>query len=428
MLVTIKIVGRTGNCFISHRGKGDIMFRKILSFCCVFFTLILFTFSCSPGGTPSTPYPSTQGSALNVSTNQPCAGISLTPVSTMANGTIPATAETTISPAAVQTTVNGNIPATHPDSPVMGRFEISPFPEPGKKFECVLNLEVRRIWEGLWQNQTSDVLVDSKAWISISRAGIHGSYSEARNFTEVPREEVVLSCNTVWEGNALETRSIELKSTLCLPGDGIWLIEGDFAGSTDNIRRPSLLHWSHYFAIDDGIALKYKSDAMKSSPLAYLEHFSYGRSGLLPFEEQNPLILELDISHPPLAGEEVTLTYKALCPLFDINDLILKMVFVMRNKNVSITGFSAKDIVVKSELGFSPDVFGNVLWDKWKTSLRMGEPRELSTTIKFPEPGEWNIGISGRGYLPNGKTAYTSDDIKLTISENQSYYGWEEKR
>jgi hypothetical protein len=137
------------------------------------------------------------------------------------------------------------------------------------------------------RNVTADTLANSKAWISISRAGIHDSYSEAKKFTEVPLEDVVVSGDTTWEGNALENRSIKLKSIISLPRDGIWDFQGYFKGN--NWKSPLQFRlYGHYFAATDEIAILYKSDEMIISPLAYLEYFDYGTPFNYQFQNKIP--------------------------------------------------------------------------------------------------------------------------------------------
>jgi hypothetical protein len=384
----------------------------------------------TPGGiaTPTGQAAVTAGSPALTST----AGALVQPSVTAVNGlTFPKPSNTNaciIQPIvdSITSTASTDSPQTAPiittssDFPVMSRFEISSTPRRGQNIEIFFSLEIKSLSTGWpFMNQTPDSLLNANAWVSVFKADIDGSFSKARRLTAVP--EAVVSGNTSWEGNAQETRYIELKSTIRLPGDGIWFITGDFTG---NHKNAAMIEYSKYFAIVDGITLDYRSEEIKSSSLAYLKNFSYGWSDLLPNTEENPLRLEMDMEHPPLAGEEVTLTFLASSSFFDIRELTVGTDFGKRNANGGILVMPANVIVVKSELGYSQDIFDNTLWEKWQIDLTKGKTRTLLTTIKFPYPGEWQITIRGKGDLPNGKRVIANDEINLTITDNQAYYGW----
>jgi hypothetical protein len=267
-------------------------------------------------------------------------------------------------------------------------------------------------------------LADSIAWIQVLWAGIDGPYSEARQYTEIPFEDIVVSGDTSWEGNALETKTIELRSTIHLPKEGKWGFVGQFTG--DNWEKPVIR--SRYMAVADGLAIPYYPQDLENSPLAYLEHFGYGLAGKLPADEKHPVFLGLDMTHPPLAGEEVTITYLVLSPYYDIDDFKVETDFTRRTEDNEIVKVPAVEIVVNTEIGWDVDAWGNTIWKDWETDIAKNEVRELTHIIRFPEPGEWQIHIYGSCVLPENGYYGAGDTIKLTITEDKAYYGWQDRR
>lgn len=359
--------------------------------------------------------------------SSPAASQTTTPSVELSQGKI-------LPPISVASGVSVIDPVTMP--PVQGRFDFTPLPKTGENVELlfnidILNTDINYLWAGTWHKETPATLTNSKVWIEVEKAGIKGSYSEARKFSRIPLNEVVVDGQTSWEGNALENKSIKLKSTIRLPGDGIWLFRGYFAGSNWNLS----FRYSRYIAVADGFSVDcfslFPDDDLKSTPLAYLANFDYGKELLrnqLPITEQNPLSLEIDIAHPPLAGEEMTLIYRAGSPFRDIDDVAINTNFTKRTAYDQIIDIAATDIVVNSELGWDTNVFDKKIWPEWMLNLKKNETRELLTTIRFPEYGEWTIHIQGEGQLPYGKYAWANDDLKLTIQENIAYYGWEKRQ
>ena len=323
-----------------------------------------------------------------------------------------------------QTSVTTQPPATEPDYPVSGRLVILPITD--KEMEVHFSINIERIWEGTWPlvGAASDTLADSRAWITVLWAGIDGSYSEARQYTEIPFEDIVVSGDISWEGNAQETRTIELQSTIRLPEDGKWDFVGKFAG--DNWIRP--VRQTQRMAVAGGIVVPNYPQDLLDSPLAYLELYGHGLTGKLPADEKDPVYLELDMTHPPLAGEEVTITYLALSPYYDINDFKVETYFKKRNEENKVVYVPAAEIVVNTEIGWDVDAWGNTIWKDWETDIAKGEMIELTHVIKFPEPGEWEIRIYSRCILPEVESYKTSDNIKLTITEGKAYYGWQDRR
>jgi hypothetical protein len=349
--------------------------------------------------------------------------ISCTSSPTKENGSVGnLTSPTTTSTVPTETTTMPP-PTTEPNYPVTGSLELSRLPLPGEETEVMFSINVVRAWEGIWQivEATSDTLADSKAWITVLWMGIDGRYSETRQYTEIPVEEIAVSGDTSWKGNALENRSIELKSTIRLPKEGKWIIKGSFTG--DNWGKP--LDYSQQIVVADGTAVPYND--LLSSPLAYLDDLEYTYY-ILPPDEQNPVLVEVDMTHPPLAGEEVSTMLSVLSPFYDIEDFKIKVQFVKRtgdDEDIEIIMVPADDVIVSSELGWETDGFNRAVST---IDLVKNETRELSYIIRFPEPGEWIVDISGRCFIPDTGSFFSPDDgIKLTITESKAYYGWEKK-
>jgi len=335
--------------------------------------------------------------------------------------TIPMACDNATSSTSFDTTTQN--PTTEPDYPVSGRLDVSPITD--KEMEIHFTIDIERIWDGTWHyvEATSDTLADSKAWIKVLWAGIDGPYSEARQYTEIPLEDIVVSGDTSWEGNALETRTIELCSTIRLPKDGKWDFKGQFAG--DNWIRPVSL--TQRLAVADGIVVPNYPQDLLDSPLAYLELYGHGLTGKVTTNEQYPVSVELDMTHPPLAGEEVTVTCLVRSPYYDIDDFKVRTYFKKRNEDNEIVNVSATEIVVSTEVGWDVDAYGDTIWKDWETDIAKDETIKLTHIIEFPEPGEWEIRVYGSCILPEEKYYTITDAIKLTIMEDKAYYGWKDR-
>lgn len=311
--------------------------------------------------------------------------------------------------------------ATEANYPVTGRMVVTPVTD--KEMEVHFTINIARIWDGPWSligDATSDTLADSKAWITVLWAGINGKYSEARKYTEIPPEDIVVSGDTSWSGNIQEPMTIELKSTVRLPKDGKWAFIGQFAGK--NWTRP--VKRSLYMAVADGFAIPYYSQDLVESPLDYLECFDYGQNGKLPPDEQRPVYLELDMDHPPLAGEEVAITYVVTSPFYDVEGYEAKTRIRKRTEGNEVIEVPAVQIVVESEIGWDVNAYGDTIWKGWETDISKDETRESIHIIKFPETGDWEIYIHGKCRIEGMGVCETNDTIRLTITEDKAYYGW----
>ena len=143
----------------------------------------------------------------------------------------------------------GNINATEmPYSPIDLTLDISSMPSLGKTVELTFTVEVKDLWDSLWMGQTVDTISNAKASVDFFWADIHGSYSEAKYFVQIPHEDVLVDGELNWEGNALENREITLHSQIQLPKEGVWEIRANFSGQD----WTSVSSFTKYIAVADG--------------------------------------------------------------------------------------------------------------------------------------------------------------------------------
>lgn len=302
----------------------------------------------------------------------------------------------------------GTIP--YPEIPVNGYIDVKPYPLPRETVSWVFHLETSAKWEKLNQGSKANTLTEAKAWLEVKWAGIDGSYSEARSYSNVPIEEILVSGETRWEGNARQHRTIDLSPEIRLPRDGVWLFQGYFSGRDWSERET--LCYEIVIAVVDGVAVNYRY-GLEGSALSYLQWFDYGTSSKVPVSESRPIHVELDISKLPRAGEEVVLTYRVSSPFFSIKDFYMRTLIVKKeDKPITIP---SSDVLISGELN-------------WTTDIAKGEVIERTAIIKLPETGEWVIQASGSYPGQKSGLSGTTDDIKITINDEKSYYGWEERR
>jgi hypothetical protein len=106
----------------------------------------------------------------------------------------------------------------------------------GKTVQLTFTINVNELWYGEWQGRKTEDMAQARAWLQVLWADIHGSYSAARKFVEVPLSEVSPGSDFSWQGNALNTREITLRGDFQIPREGIWKIIGYFAA--DNWDQP----------------------------------------------------------------------------------------------------------------------------------------------------------------------------------------------
>jgi hypothetical protein len=245
-----------------------------------------------------------------------------------------------------------------------------------------------------------DNLVNSHLDLEFYWTNIYGSYSEAKRAELIPIDEVLVSGDTTWEGDASVNRSITLHSQIILPREGVWKIKATFSTNDDVQLTDSIK-----VAVAEGTSVIMYTEEFYSSPLAYLANFSYGGISEKYLDELHPIFIALDISKAPLVGEEVTLTYR-------IESLY------------EVPNFSTQFVVYKRTIGVaeervSPDkiISGNNL--SWQGDLIPGQPIVVTSTIVFPEEGDWKIGVrrdEGRYF----------DYIWINVTDTRGSFGWED--
>jgi hypothetical protein len=127
------------------------------------------------------------------------------------------------------------------------------------------------------------------------------------------------------------------------------------------------------------------------------------------------------MTHPPLTGEEVKMTFRPFSPTYDIKDFKITMIFHKRNENEkNFSVIPAANIMVSTELQWNPDTLKNAVG---KIDIQKNTTRELVSVIRFPEPGDWKIDIRGDFVRPDQGFVSVGDQIPLTVTDNKSYYG-----
>ena len=308
-------------------------------------------------------------------------------------------------------TINNNLTSTIPTVlPTQADFGINVSlnepPKPGETAELTF-------WAHTYDanfytvNQGTE---NAQAWMEFWWTNPNASYLEAKQAVRIPLEEVVISGDTTWEGNYKEKGHIELHCTIQLPREGIWRIEGYFTG--EGWKGP-ICGYREIFVSKDIAAQMYE---LKSSSLDYLTYFDYGflkdaRKIDYLTEDTRPQIVELDISKAPVAGEKVTLTC-TVASLHDVANWSMQIEFYRRLAGDARVKVPSSEFLVEGEL-------------QWQGDLKQAEPTVFTTTIKFPEEGDWEIVAYGNSQQNIASQKFGADDgIDITITLAISYYGW----
>lgn len=256
----------------------------------------------------------------------------------------------------------------------------------------------------------------TRMWIKFTRANIKGSYSEAKYAVEVPLEQVLVKGDLSWEGNPFQNGDvIELHSTIKFPQEGVWLISSYFSGENKDptaylgtVDKP--IEEDIRLSITKEAAAVWRSRESRSSPVAYLNNFSYGQLGRPTLStDLHPIITELDISKAPKVGEETLLTCH-VSSLYDIPDFSVQITFRKRTDGDRTEAVPENNLLINGSLS-------------WKGDLKKDTPPQLYATIKFPESGDWWIHVQGN--YPATDRPGIADEIKLNVNRNRGYFGWE---
>jgi hypothetical protein len=276
---------------------------------------------------------------------------------------------------------------------------LSPVPKLGETAELTFI-------HGAQYNGSEKGLNKCRAWVECYYANTIGSYSEAKYAVPVPLEEVLVSGELTWEGNLFEKGPNLLHATVQLPREGIWIIYGFL--QCEGWEKP--IGYRDFFAVTGDAAADMSTREFKSGPLGYLDNFSYGKFWKRVPDEDDPVILELDISKVPSVGEEVLLTCH-INSIIDLADYSVEFRFGKRGDDGWTTTITGDSLLVDGDLS-------------WEGDLEKCKPVEFSATIKFPEAGDWLAKVVGDH--PTSAGILLTDTIEMVITSERGYFGWEE--
>jgi hypothetical protein len=201
----------------------------------------------------------------------------------------------------------------------------------------------------------------------------------------------------------------------------VWEITGYFTGegkdptaSLGKQERP--LTDSLRIVVGKDAAAAWGSRELSTGPLSYLRNFSYGQTTgqadkPVLSETLYPIAPRLDISKAPRVGEETVLSCK-IYSLDNVNDFSTQIIFRKTIDGGRFEGISGDKLLVNGSL-------------EWQGDLNKDQPRQFSSTIKFPEAGQWLIHVQGES--PAVKKAGIANEIRLTVGKNKSFFGWEKR-
>jgi hypothetical protein len=309
------------------------------------------------------------------------------------NGSATEYPDTTVSP---DTTV-----PPHTTQPDWIKLSLSPVPKLGETAELTFTAKVSSL--AIFRDNNN-----AWTWVEFSYVDLEGSYSQAKYGVPVPLDEVLISGDLSWEGNIFEEGLPELTATIQLPREGIWVITGYLSGED---RGKPLIEKEVRVLVTEDTAELMNTSEFESGPFGYLSYFRYGQfsSRRLP-TEYDPVILELDISKIPLVGEETIVTCH-IRSMVDVQNYFVTISFAKRPGDYPPIVFMSGDSFL---------VDGNL---RWGGDLKKEEPTEFSLTVQFPENGNWQIIASGD--CPTNDKLNFTDDMKMSISNDRQYFGWE---
>ena len=292
-------------------------------------------------------------------------------------------------------------------------FALSQAPKTGETAELTFPVEL-----GFYTNSPNlpddTNNVEARAWVEFSYANTQGSYSEAEHGIPIPYDEVLVSGQLAWEGNPFDINdTLNLGGTIQLPREGIWNITGYLqAEGLDNTFMEKTFKEEIRVAVTKDTAKIIKIDEDYTGSLAYLRNFPYGQIDVRdPDEQFSPVIFRLDTSKIPGVGEETLLSCR-IRSIVDTADYSINIIIDKRLKDNTIHEMPIESILVEGDLA-------------WQGELKKNEPVEFSATIAFPEEGEWQIRTEGR-CSSNDKLNF-ADSIKMNLTSDISYYGWDER-
>jgi hypothetical protein len=251
-------------------------------------------------------------------------------------------------------------------------------------------------------------LQDSSIKLEFYWTNTQGSYSEAKGSELVPIDEVMVCGDATWEGNAFSNLSITRQ--IVLPREGVWEIRGILSNPEEMIATGYIK-----VAVGEGTSAIMYTDEFYASPLAYLGNISYGEIGEKYLNKDHPVVIDLDISKAPQVGEQAVLTYR-IKSLYEVADFTTHYRIYKRTEGNAEIDIPIENVVLGADL-------------TWEGDLILGKPVVVTSTVVFPEAGDWKIGVYGNSKARKEiNYAGYSDYIWLNITDVRGSYGWEERR
>jgi hypothetical protein len=304
--------------------------------------------------------------------------------------------------------VKSNTPPVATMAPIGISLSLTPAPKLGETAELTYIVNIRDDALGYFGQS----LANAKAWIDFEWTNIQGSYTEAKHSIQIPLSETAVSGNMTWQGNALANRNIKaIDCQIRLPREGVWKINTHLSVLSGDTWKQIHSAYLQVGVAEGTAAIITGSREFYSSQLGYMGNYPYGNVPDRTLNEtSDPILLMLNISKAPKVGEESILTCR-ITSLHDIADFPTTITFTKWQKATTGTEVPGNDLLVKGDLA-------------WRGSLKSGQSVEFSSTIKFPEEGDWLIHGQGNILTTNiGNNAF-SNEIRMTINRDRGSYGW----
>ena len=265
---------------------------------------------------------------------------------------------------------------------------------------------------------------NSQSWLEFYWTNTQGSYLETRNRIQIDPQDILLNGAASWYVDSPEDIDITLSDTIRFPKEGIWVITGFFYNNDKQLFSSSI-----QIAVKKEASIN-TSKIYGSKDFADIDNLLNGDGGLndepdlTSFDKNEPVLMELNLSKPPKAGEKVTLTCKIVALHHDIPNLIAHIVlwkYVFEHPDILtyLWNYTNTD-----EVDFYNS--GTLLW---QGSLQQNKPVEFSVVISIPESGNWQVyagGDSLPGYQSFSDIKYSQRNkkINLTINADSGSYGY----
>jgi hypothetical protein len=267
-------------------------------------------------------------------------------------------------------------------------------------------------------------LAGAQAWLEFYWTNTQGSYMDTANKVQINPQDVVISGKSNWQIDSPEKEDITLTDTIHFPKVGIWGIRGYLCTSDNQI-------YSYFLeiAVKTNASMEtYKT--IDSQDFADMDNLLHGNNrpntnNYLSSDDQNePVLIELNVSKPPKAGEKVTVTCKMVALHQDIPNFIANIVlwhYALEHPDALTYSL---DYINTDEADFYNS--GTLLW---QGSLQHNKLVEFSAVISIPESGNWQIYVGGNSLPVNQsfsdiKYSQRYKEINLTVNSDSGSYGF----